>query len=152
MVNTRQKGKELEKYIAEQIIEKGLDSKAYARGDSGGGNKEKTDVSTSMMILGQNAGIEAKNQKVAKVSEWWKQTRKLQSLGYEPVLVYSLQYEPFSDAKVVIYLDTLLELIKATRGENEPLEVATKLNYNQRSALNGLKTYITKVLKEFDHE
>lgn len=116
MSNTRQKGKELERYIAQQLIDKGIDARAYARGDSGAGNKEKTDVSTNAQILGRNAGIEAKNQANANVKSWWEQTKKLETLDYEPVLVYSLMYERFEDAKAIIYLDTLLELMKAASG------------------------------------
>lgn len=110
-MNTRQKGKLLERYVAEQLKIKGLDSRAYARGDSGGGNKEKTDVSTSLMVLGQNAGFECKNAAKANVKVWWEQTKKLESLGYEPILIYSLKHEPFGNAKAVIYLDTFLDLM-----------------------------------------
>jgi len=48
MTNTRQKGKELEKYLAMQIKVKGLDNRAYARSDSGGGSGEKTDITTNL--------------------------------------------------------------------------------------------------------
>jgi len=142
-VNTRQKGKELERYVADQIIEKGLDSRAYARGDSGGGNKEKTDVSTSMMVLDQNAGIECKFAKNASVSTWWKQTKNLESLGYEPILAYKLNNEPFSETKVVIYLDTFLELIKASEGVEVVQEVddpkKRAIRYKWEKAVYALK-------------
>ncbi len=56
------KGKELEDYIALRIREYGLDPKATRSHGSGNTNTEKGDIWTSLMILGQNAGIEAKNQ------------------------------------------------------------------------------------------
>jgi hypothetical protein len=106
------KGKLLEDYVAEQIREKGIDLKAYRAHGSGNTNTEKGDIWTSMMILGQNAGIECKNQARLDIPGWWRQTKKLESLGREPVLVFKLPFEPLGDTKCVIYLDTLLELIK----------------------------------------
>ena len=112
MKTTVQKGKILEKYVADQIRAKGLDDKAYPSHGSGSSPTEKGDIWTSLMILGQNAGIECKNQMILKIPEWWKQTKKLESLGREPVLVYKLPYEPLGATLCTIYLDTLLELIK----------------------------------------
>lgn len=68
-----------------------------------------------MMILGQNAGIECKNQEVLKIQEWWRQTKKLESLSREPVLVFKIGQEQWGETKCVIYLDTLLELVKNQR-------------------------------------
>jgi len=106
------KGKLLEEYVASQIREKGIDLKAYRSFGSGNGNLEKGDIWTSMMILGQNAGIECKNHETLHIPEWWKQTKKLESLGREPVLVFKQFGEPLGETKCVIYFDTLLELIK----------------------------------------
>lgn len=108
----KQKGKELENYIADQIIAKGLDDRSIRDGGSGAGNREKRDINTSAQILGRTIGIEAKNHKTPHIKEWWKQTCELEQLGYEPVLVYKLGGEGLGDAKAVIYLDTLLELLK----------------------------------------
>lgn len=112
MKNTRQKGRILEKYIADQIRAKNLDPRASPSFGSGSTNSEKSDIYTSMMILGQNAGIEAKNQKTLAIPDWWAQTRKLESLGREPVLVYKIHNAPLSDTLCTVYFDTLLELIK----------------------------------------
>jgi hypothetical protein len=113
-MNTKQKGLVLEKYVCEQIISKGLDDRARPAYNSGATNTEKADIWTSMMILGQNAGIECKNQKTLAIPEWWRQTKKLESLGREPVLVYKIPHDPFEGTLCTIYLDTLLELIKAS--------------------------------------
>lgn len=112
MTNTRQKGLQLEKHCFEQIRAKGLDDHARNSWNSGATNTEKSDIWTSMTILGQNAGIECKNQALLKIPEWWKQTKKLESLGREPVLAFKMFGEPMAETKVVIYYDTLLELIK----------------------------------------
>lgn len=112
MKTSVQKGKLLEKYVSDQIREKGIDPKAYPAHGSGNGNSEKGDIWTSMMILGQNAGIECKNHATLHIPEWWKQTKKLESLAREPVLVFKIYGEPMQETKAIIYLDTLLELIK----------------------------------------
>ena len=107
-----QKGKLLEKYVADQIRDKNLDPKAYPSHGSGSSPTEKGDIWTSMMILGQNAGIECKNHKTLHIPDWWEQTKKLESLGREPVLVYKINHAPFGDTLCTIFLDTLLEMIK----------------------------------------
>ncbi len=112
MKTSVQKGKILEKYVADQIRDKQIDLKAYPSHGSGNGNSEKGDIWTSMMVLGQNAGIECKNHKILHIPEWWKQTKKLESLGREPMLVFKQFGEPLGETKVIVYLDTLLELIK----------------------------------------
>jgi len=111
-MNTKTKGKLLENYVADLIAEKGIDPRARAESSSGAGNREKGDIWTSMMILGQNAGIECKNHKKLSLPEWWNQTKKLENLSREPVLVFRFNYDKWGDTKCVIYLDTLLELIK----------------------------------------
>lgn len=111
-MNTRQKGQILEKYVCEQIRTKGLDQFVRPSFNSGATNTEKADIWTSLMILGQNVGIECKNQKSLVIPDWWNQTRKLESLGREPVLVYKIHNAPLSDTLCTIYFDTLLELIK----------------------------------------
>lgn len=111
-MNSRAKGQILEKYVCEKIKEKGLDDGVRPSWNSGATNTEKADIWTSMMILGQNAGIECKNQVTLHIPEWWKQTKKLESLSKEPVLVFKIYGEPLGETKCVVYLDTLLELIK----------------------------------------
>lgn len=111
-MNTRQKGQLLEKWICDQLREKGIDPHARPSFNSGATNTEKADIWTSTMILGQNIGIEAKNQKTLCIPDWWKQTKKLESLGREPVLVFKQFGEPLGETKAIVYLDTLLELIK----------------------------------------
>lgn len=117
MKTSVQKGKLLEDYVADQIREKGLDPKAYRAHGSGNGNREKGDIWTSLMILGQNAGIEVKNQKTFAIPDWWRQTRKLEKLGREPVLVFKEHMAPLGDTVALIYLDTLLELLKESSGQ-----------------------------------
>ncbi len=112
MKTSVQKGKILEKYVADQIRLKGLDPRAYPSHGSGSSPTEKGDIWTSLMCLGQNVGIECKNHKNLAIPEWWLQVRKLESLGREPILVFKIHNAPLGDTLATIYLDTLLDLLK----------------------------------------
>lgn len=107
-----QKGKNLENHVVEQIIAKGLDARARRSYGSGNSNGIKADIDTAMTILGNPAGIECKHVDSISIPKQWRQTCKLISLGYEPVLVIKQTADDYGDTKAVIFLDTLLELIK----------------------------------------
>lgn len=151
-----QKGKLLEDWVASQIRLKGIDPKAYRSHGSGNGTTEKGDIWTSMMVLGQNAGIEVKNHKNLHIKEWWNQTKKLEKLGREPILVYKIQGQSDGDTLCTIYLDTLLELIQdandlftSPQKRSKPLETneSTQNDRELTYALNTLKTSISRVSK-----
>lgn len=108
------KGKDLENYVADQIAAKGIDARAVRSHGSGNGNREKADIWTSMQVLGRQAGFECKHATSMDLPGWWRQTMKLESLGYEPILVIKQTHEQYDGAKVVIFLDTFLELVKAS--------------------------------------
>ncbi len=151
--SARQKGKDLEDYVADQIVEFGLDPKARREGSSGAGNREKGDVQTNMMVLGQNAGIECKNWKVVAIPEWWRQTKKLEGLGREPILVYKLPGDPYEGTLVTIYLDTFLHLVKAA-GPRERLDNIhvsdAQADRDKKYAVENLKQAIARVQKAFE--
>jgi hypothetical protein len=151
-MNTRQKGMILSKYVADQIVSKQIDVKACADGASGAGNREKADVHTSMLVLGIQAGIECKNQKNINHKDSWRQTKKLEKLGCEPILVFKDFGEPLEESKAIIYLDTLLELIKSSKtGKIEPQSTKTTytdntIKYRTQRAISELKELI-KILE-----
>ncbi len=58
------------------------------------------------------AGFECKHMDKLNVPEAWRQTKKLESLGYEPLLVIKQTADKYGDTKVVMYLETLLEMVK----------------------------------------
>lgn len=107
-----QKGKNLENYVVEQLVEKELDLRAKRSYGSGNSNGIKADIDTSLTILGQAAGFECKHMDKINVPEAWRQTIKLCNLGYEPILVIKQTADDYGNTKAVIFLDTLLELIK----------------------------------------
>lgn len=133
-----QKGKELENYVCDQLRLKGLDDKAYRSHGSGNGNKEKADIWTKTTILGRNAGIECKNHATPHIKDWWEQTQKLEVLGREPVLVYKLFGESMEEAKAVIYLDTLLDLIKNQTTAEIRGEMIVEDSWDKTSAINKI--------------
>jgi len=114
-MNTRTKGQIVENYVCKLLQDKGLDLHARPSFNSGATNTEKADIWTSVMLLGQNIGIECKNQKTLAIPDWWRQVRKLESLGREPVLVFKIHNAPLGDTLATVYLDTLLELIKENK-------------------------------------
>jgi hypothetical protein len=155
MSYAKQKGKELEDYVADQIVSKGIDQRARRDGASGAGTREKGDIQTSMMILNQNAGIECKNHKTIHIKEWWNQTRKLESLGREPMLIYKIQGQPMEETLVTMYLDTVLDLIKSyQKPKTAPQSTETTytdntIKYKSQRVINELKELI-KILEKDD--
>jgi len=145
-----QKGKDLENYVCEQLQRKELDLKAYRSKGSGSGTGEKADIWTSLTVLGRNAGIECKNHKVPHIKDWWEQTQKLEKLGREPILVYKLFGESKEETKAVVYLDSLLDLIKLANqvGPQEDREQHKdyKLSWLLKSGIEILK----KIIKELE--
>lgn len=107
-----QKGKDLENYVCEQLKLKGLDLNARRAYGSGNGNGCKADIDTRLTILGLAAGMECKHMSNLNVTDSWRQTLKLQSLGYEPLLILKHTNDQYANTKVVMYLDTLLDLLK----------------------------------------
>lgn len=147
--STKQKGRLLENYVADQIVAKGIDPKARANGDSGAGNRDKSDINTSMMVLGQNAGIECKNQKVLKVQDWWKQTKKLESLRMTPILAFHIENEAWEETKVLIYLDTFLDLVK-NQGDAQIITGESQNDRDKKWAIQALITACKKLLKFYE--
>lgn len=145
--SAKQKGKELEDHIADQIVALGIDPKARRDGASGAGNREKGDIITSMMVLGQNVGIEAKNHKTIHIPEWWRQTKKLESLGREPVLAFKQYGEPMGETKVVIYLETFLRLSKLAEGKQESTPVPALEDREVRYRAERAKAALNELLK-----
>ena len=107
----RQKGKDLENWVVDQLKAFNLDEHAKRSYGSGNGNGCKADIDTKTMMLGQALGVECKHMDKINVPKAWRQTKKLESLGYEPVLVIKQTADNYGDTKAVIYLDSLLQLL-----------------------------------------
>lgn len=133
-----QKGKDLENHVAERISFYGIDQRARRVPGSGNGVKDKRDVSAIVNILDREAGIECKHHTRLDLQDWWRQTKKLETLNYEPVLVYKQTAERYAEAKAVIYLDTLLELVAKANGIGNVVDVVRE-DKDLEYALDGLK-------------
>ena len=146
-IQTRKaRGKALEDWVSGQLRSKGLDPKATRSAGSGSGTRDKADIVTSTTILGRNLGIECKNHKNAAVKDWWKQACKLEVLGMEPMVVYRLAQESYEDTKVILRLDTLLDLLKRA---SEPKTVESSDRQFQWD-LKTLKQSAHKVIKHLE--
>ena len=145
-----QKGKDLEEEVCKQLREKGLDLKAYRSKGSGSGTGEKADIWTSLTVLGRNAGIECKNHKVPHIKDWWSQTQKLEKLGREPILVYKLYQETKGDIKAVVYLDTLLDLIKLANTVEPQEDREPQSDYKLKWLLKSGIDILKKITKELE--
>ena len=144
-MKTKEKGKLLENWVADRLCETGLDVRAKRDGASGAGNREKCDISTSVQINGRNLGIECKNHKTLHIPEWWKQTKKLETLGYEPILAFKLPYDSLEASLVVIRLETLLELLQGNSESLEPIIEKPEIKWRAKKAkdaINDLMKYL----------
>ncbi len=146
-----QKGKDLENYVAESLQSKGLDLRAKRSAGSGNGNREKADLDCALMILNQNVGIECKHVDTLKLEESWRQAQKLESLGREPLLVFKWTSDKYQDTKVVMYLETLLELVKQAQGVKVVREVDTT-SQGMRNKLQRALYAIKDLVKEIEHD
>ena len=141
-----QKGKLLEVYVADQLKFKGLDDHPHRSAGSGSGNREKADILTSTAIFGRNLGIECKNQKSLAIPLWWRQTKKLEQVGREPVLAFKMDRESLGETKVVIYLDTFLDLVKRAQSPAELSEPNRDLQWD----LKNLRLIANRVIKRLE--
>lgn len=139
------KGKLLEHHICERLADTGLDVRAKRSPGSGNGNREKADIDTCIEINGRNLGIEAKNHKTIAIPAWWKQAQKLEVLGREPVLAFKLPRDPLESTLVVIYFETLLELLAGEKTSLEPITEKPEIKWRAKrakDAINELMKYL----------
>lgn len=123
--SAKAKGKELEEHVAIRLRATGLDITAERNGDSGAGNKEKGDIKTNLTIGEAHAHIECKNHARPSIGDWWKQAKDTAAMTHsEPILIFKLGGERYDDAKAVISLETLIDLIKAAQG----IEITTSVD------------------------
>ena len=108
----KQKGKNLENYVCEQLKAHNLDLHARRSYGSGNSNGIKADIDTRATVLGRAAGFECKHVDRLELNESIKQAAKLESLGYEPILAFKRTQDSYGDTRVIIYLDTLLLLLE----------------------------------------
>lgn len=141
----KEKGKQLEQHICDRMKEHGIDIEAQRDGASGASNRDKRDIQTKADINGRTIGIEAKNHAVPHIKDWWSQTEKLSTLGYEPVLVYKLKGEGMMESKVVIYLETFLELLEQSKGE---VIVSSQDDPKFKWKMKKLKDAVQDIFKE----
>jgi len=142
--SAKQKGQRLERFIAEQIRESGLDSNAQRQPLSGAGI-HKADINTSIGWT-----IEAKNQEKLNWHESIDQAkRQAQQANSNPdkwALIVSDPRKPeFQEVYVMIDLWQFLELLKADKApkSKEPDRI-------MKYKLDRLKQCLAEVIKELN--
>lgn len=131
------KGKILENWIVERLKLSGLDTRA-ARTPGSGNGKMKGDIWNDL-----NLCIEAKNQK--NFSREWAKQAKRESLGSQvPIVVWHPPQTPMEDSVAIIDWGYLEELLLRAK-EPKIKEMDRQMMWD----LNGLKSAINKVLKNF---
>jgi len=148
------KGKVLEQWVCDKFIETGLDTKAIRVPGSGNGTHLKTDISTSITIGDRTLGIECKNHKIFHAKEFWEQTCKLEKLGYLPVLIYKLEGEQYENAKVVLYLNDFIEMLKIMKNcgfteddKENGVFISEKDKYKIKRCIDSLKDVLKTIEK-----
>ncbi len=101
LTSRKQKGRQLEKFVAKAFEE--IYPFAYARMDSGSGFRHKEDVTLPDNVLWH---IECKNHNAPSVNSWWEQAKVGCPAWKIPVLVYRLPYQ--EDPTVVVFLYHLI--------------------------------------------
>lgn len=109
------KGNKLEDLVVDKVINSGLDKKAFRVVGSGNGNRYKADVETKITIGNREIAFECKNHKTPHIKDWWEQTIELLKQNKLPILVYKLEREKYEDAKAVLYLNDLIEILKKAK-------------------------------------
>lgn len=80
------KGKQLEKYVADELSK--IDKYAYRRADSGSGLRKKEDVFTTLPFF-----IECKNQAEIHINLWWGKMVENCPADKIPILIYKQNYQ-----------------------------------------------------------
>ena len=136
----RQKGKELEEWIANRLRESGLDPRAYPQKGSGSGLK-KGDIWTALDIH-----IEAKNTAKPKFTEWKKQLKSENVSHLPELLVWHMPQTSLADTQVLISWDFAEELLKSWKGEVKIQTIQNPdLKYTAEKAVFAIKDLLKKL-------
>src|SRR3990167_2279673 len=134
--SAKQKGKILEEWVTNRLIQSGLDLRAYPQKGSGSGIR-KGDIWNSLDIH-----FECKNQKNFGGKEWFKQMKDENVSHLKEVLVWHPPQVSLDESKVIIDWDYFEELLVGNKGTKSVIE-----NPNLKWPLQNLSDAIKKVLK-----
>lgn len=104
--NKKQKGKLLEKFVANEL--KKIFYFVYSRADSGSGKYHKEDITLPDNIP---LFIECKNHAEPRIDEWFKDILKKCPDNKYPVLIYKKNYQK---PKVVMYFNDMIDFLSNT--------------------------------------
>jgi len=117
MSTISQRGKDFEKYVAEQF--QILDKYAYRRADSGSGKSRKEDVFTTLPFF-----IECKNQKTQSLDAWYKKAELDTPKDRYTLLVYKVERQRGATVymKSRVFL-SILSGVHVDEGLDQPVKI-----------------------------
>lgn len=135
-----QKGKELENYVAQQLVVKGIDRQATRQIGSGNG-RAKGDIQTSCGWT-----IECKNTKSFQWRAAAEQVKR-EGMGYQrEMIVWHPPQRPLGDSIAIVDLDVLLELIASYERNKGATEILDK--YQIKNNLDRAIHHLKQVVKD----
>jgi hypothetical protein len=139
--SAKNKGNRFENYLIEYLREN-LDSKAQRTYGSGSG-LDKQDV----RLPSYDIEIEAKNQKVIHLLDWWEQCKR-QEYGNMAVLCLRNPRKPeFTESLIVMGLDDWVELVKK---QKEQVEVINNFDRDLKWRIKNLEKAAHEVFKNLN--
>ena len=144
MSNSSQKGKMLEDFVAQRLIDLKIDTQAYRQHGSGNG-KKKGDVQN-------NSGwtFECKNSKIFSWKKTSKQVEK-EAMGYNGgVIVWHPPQTALENSIAVIALEDFLHLLKFEVDHKDQSQILDK--YQIKNNLEKAVYHLKQVIKELPME
>ena len=133
-----QKGKELEKFIIQELKSSNLDRRAYRNPGSGSG-LAKGDVDNSLGLC-----IEAKNQR--NFSPRWYQQAEKESMGtQEPIVVWHPSQVPLEASMVFITWDYFKKLLIKSKEPPSVKEPSRELKWRLQRLIESAKSVIREL-------
>ena len=137
---TTEKGKKLEKYIAERFKESGLDFRAKRQPGSGNG-LNKGDVDNDIGWC-----VECKN---SKNFCWEKTTKQVarEAMGHQKeLIVWHPNYRPLSDSVAVLNINDLIDLMVKVKNNRSKEDILDK--WQIKNNLNKAVYHLKQVVKD----
>lgn len=146
--SAKKKGWRLESHLL-AFFREHIDANTSRTAGSGSGI-DKGDI----RIPKANVLVEAKNAKTIKIIDWWEQANQQSFYEDTPVVIFrNPRKKEFEECLVLCALDFFTELLKLYINDGHgSIAVEPTLNYEQRSALDSMKTAMSRIQKVFPYE
>lgn len=141
-ISNIRKGKELEAFVRDRLISKGLDSRAERTPGSGNGNRKKGDIDNDLGWC-----FECKNTKKMQWGEAAKQVER-EAMGHQQeVIVWHPPQRPLEASVAIINLDDFIDLLVAKKSNAAKADILDRwsVKHNLEIAVGALRRVIKDV-------